>query len=164
MRGGSAAAAIFLAASVAVPLAGAGSRAPTAVRSSLTAIASPRTARTHDVRLTLTFRYEMQCGYPGAGPLAVTFPSAVKLPKRFAADVVRLSKKSIAVRVSGRTVTMTVPPHEGPLCNVIGPGSLALVFTRAAKLANPPHAGSYRFTATHAKRRFSARLAIKPAT
>jgi hypothetical protein len=149
---------------VAVPLAGAGSRAPAAVRSSLTVIASPRAARAHDVRLTLTFRYEMQCGYPGAGSLIVTFPPALKLPKRLAPGAVRLRKKPIAARVDGRTITMLVPPHERPLCNVIGPGSLALVFTRAAELANPGRAGSYRFTATHATRRFSAKLAITPAS
>jgi hypothetical protein len=46
---------------------------------------------------------------------------------------------------------------------MLGPGSVTLVFTRAAKLRNPAQAGSYRFTATHAEHTFRARLTIKAA-
>ena len=123
--------------------------------------ASPRTAGAHGVRLRLTLRYEMQCGYAGAGPLVVTFPSALKLPARFADGSVLLAGKPVTATVSGRRVTMTVPPHRGVLCTMVGPGSLKLTFTQAAELTNPAHNGSYRFTATHGKRAFAARLAIK---
>jgi len=129
----------------------------------MTVTASPRSAGAHGVRLTLTLHYEMQCSYPGAGPLVVTFPAALKLPKQFAAGAVTLGGKQVAANVDGRQVTVTIAPHTGKLCDVMGPGSLTLAFTRAAKLANPARAGSYRFTATHAKRAFTARLAIKPA-
>ena len=93
----------------------------------------------------------------------MTFPSALKLPADFAAGTVLLSGKPVHATVSGRQVAVTVPPHKGMLCNIVAPGSLTLVFTHAAKLANPVHAGSYRFTATHGTRAFTAALTIKPA-
>jgi hypothetical protein len=160
MRGG-VAAAVFLALLVAVPQAGAGSLGSSA-RGSMTVAASPRTAGAHRVRLTLTLRYRMQCGYPGEGRLAVTFPSAFRLPKRFVAGSVRLAGKSIAAKVHGRKVTVTIPAPDGALCGVIGPGSVVLRFTHAAKIVNPSQAGSYRFTASHGRRTFTARLAIEP--
>ncbi len=129
----------------------------------MTVTASPRAANVHAVRLTATFRYEMQCSYPGAGPVVVTFPSALKLPKRFAAGSVKLAGKPVAVKVKGRRVTVTIAPPKGVLCGTLGPGSLTLVFTRKAKLQNPRRAGSYRFTAKHATHSFAAKLAIKPA-
>ena len=130
----------------------------------MTVTASPRTARAHAVRLSLTLRYEMQCNYPGVGPLVVTFPSAFRLPQRFASGAVKLNGKQIAATVGGRRVTVTVPPHKGVLCNLMGPGSVSLAFTHAAKLTNPARAGSYGFTATHGKRTFTAKLAVKPAS
>lgn len=129
----------------------------------MTVTASPRAARAHAVRLVVTLRYEMQCGYPGKGPLVVTFPAAMKLPHRFTARAVKLAGKPIAAKVEGRHVTVTIPPHKGVLCNLIAPGSLTLTFTHAARLANPARAGSYRFRAKHAGRLFTAKLRIVPA-
>lgn len=154
--------AIVLALLVAAPLSGVASKSPSDLPS-MTVSASPRTAGAHRVRLAVTLRYLMQCGYPGAGPLVVTFPSAAKLPKRFAAGTVKLAGKAIATKIKGRHVTVAIPPHKGVLCGTMGPGSVTLLFTRAARLANPARAGSYRFTATHAKHAFEANLAIKPA-
>ena len=125
--------------------------------------ASPQVAQAHRVRLTITLTYDMQCGFPGAGPLVVTFPSAMKLPKHFAAGSVKLSGKAIAAAVKGRRVTVMVPPHSGVLCGTIGPGRVTLTFTRAARLANPAHAGSYAFAAAHANHTFRAKLVVEPA-
>jgi hypothetical protein len=162
MRGGVAAAVAFTALLVSVPQAGASSR-QIAPGVSMTVTASPRAAGAHAVRLTMTLRYEMQCGYPGVGPLVVTFPSALKLPQRFASSAVKLNGKPIAAKVKGRHVTVTIAPHKGVLCSLMGPGSVTLVFTPAAKLTNPARAGSYGFTATHEKFTFTTKLAIKPA-
>ncbi len=129
----------------------------------MTVAASPHAAGAHAVRLTVTLRYVMQCGYPGVGPLVVSFPSAFKLPRRFASRTVKLDGKPVAAKIKGRRVTVNVPPPNGVLCNLMGPGSVTLAFTRAAKLANPAQAGSYGFKATHGKRTFTAKLAIKPA-
>ncbi len=127
----------------------------------MTVTASTHDAKARAVRFTVTLRYEMQCAYPGPGPLVVTFPSALKPPADFAAGTVLLSGKPVAATVSGRQVAVTVPPHKGMLCDIVAPGSLTLVFTHAAKLANPARAGSYRFTATHGRRAFTAALTIK---
>jgi hypothetical protein len=143
----------------AVPVGGAASKPALEVQS-MKVSASTHVAGAHRVRLTIALTYEMQCGYPGAGPIVVTFPSAAKLPAEFAPGSVKLSGKAVAATINGRKVSVTVPPHNGVLCGTIGPGRVTIAFTRAAKVGNPAHAGSYRFTAAHAKRTFSAKLAI----
>ena len=162
MRGGIAAAFVFGVLLVGATPVGAASGPGMGAPSAMTVSASPHAAKAHAVRLTVTLRYEMQCGYPGAGPLVVTFPSALKLPQRFAAGAVELSGKATAATVNGRQVTVTIARHKGLLCDLMGPGSLTLTFTRAAKLGNPTRAGSYSFKASHGKRTFTAKLAIKP--
>jgi hypothetical protein len=127
----------------------------------MSVLASPHTPAAHSVRLLVTLRYDMQCNYPGAGPLVVTFPSAMKVPHRFAAGTVKLAGKQIAATVNRRRVTVTVPPPSGTLCSLRGPGSVTLTFTRAAKLANPARPGSFGFKATHDGHAFTAKLAIK---
>lgn len=162
MRGGLVAAAAMVATLlVAVPVGTAS--APRIDARSMKLDASPQVAGAHRVRLTVTLTYEMQCGYPGAGPLVVTFPSAMRPPRRFAAGSVKLAGKAIAAKVKGRRVTVTVAPHDGVLCGTIGPGRVALTFTRAARLANPAHAGSYTFAAAHAHHAFRAKLLVKRA-
>ena len=163
MRGGLAAALVFGVLLVAAQPAGAGSSVAPIGTSSMSVLASPHTPSAHAVRLLVTLRYEMQCDYPGAGPLVVTFPSAVKLPHRFAGSAVKLAGKPIAATVDRRRVTVTVPPHSGTLCSLRGPGSVTLTFTRAAKIANPARAGSFGFKATHDGHTFTAKLAIKAA-
>lgn len=127
----------------------------------MTVASSPRAAGAHRVRLSVTLRYQMQCSYPGAGDLTVTFPAAVKLPKRFAAGTIKLAGKPIAATVKARKVTVSIPPPQGVLCGTVGPGSVTLVFTHKAKLSNPAQAGSYAFTAVHQKLTFAAKLAVK---
>jgi hypothetical protein len=163
MRGGIAAALLSGALLVAAQPAGARSKAAPIGGSSMSVLATPHTPSAHPVRLLVTLRYEMQCNYPGAGPLVVTFPSAVKLPHRFAPNTVKLARKPIAAKVNGRRVTVTIPPPSGTLCSLRGPGSVTLTFTRAAKLANPARVGSYDFKATHDGHTFTAKLAIKAA-
>lgn len=131
--------------------------------SAMSVIASPQTPSAHPIRLLVTLQYDMQCDYPGAGPLVVTFPSTMKLPHRFASRTVKLSGKPTASTINGHRVTVTIPPPSGTLCSLRGPGSLKLTFTRAAKLANPARAGSFSFKATHDGHSFTARLAIKAA-
>lgn len=128
---------------------------------SMTVSTSSHAAGAAPIRLAFILRYEMQCGYPGAGPLVVTFPAALKLPQQFAAGAVRLAGKRMAAAVDGHRVTVSIPPYKGTLCDLMGRGALTLVFTRGAKLANPARAGSYHFQASHLRRTFSASFAIK---
>ena len=161
MRGGIIASLVFAAFLAGVATAGAGQRA--ADPQSMTLAASTHKASAHRVRLSVTVSYRMQCHYPGAGPLVVTFPKALKVPKHLATGAVTLAGKPIAATVSGRQVTVTIKPHVGALCGIVGPGLLKLVFTRTAKLVNPTRPGSYAFGATHTNHTFTAKLAIKAA-
>jgi hypothetical protein len=163
VRAGIVATIVFTSLFVGAASAGAGSRQAAVDLQSMTVAASPQAASAHGVRLTVTLRYRMQCNYPGAGPLVVTFPKALKLPKKLAAGAVWVAGKPIAATVDGRQVTVTIKRPTGVLCGVVGPGVLKLVFTRKANLVNPSAPGSYRFAATHAAHTFTARLAIRPA-
>lgn len=163
MRGGFIATLVFASFLVATAPAGADSSPPVTGVQSMTVTASSNAAGAHRVRLTMTLQYRMQCNYPGEGPLVVTFPKAMKVPKQLAAGAVQLAGKPIAATVGGRQVTVTVKPPTGVLCGIVGPGLLKLVFTRKAHLANPGRPGSYRFAATHTDHDFTAKLAIKSA-
>jgi hypothetical protein len=163
MRGGvGAIAVVFVALLVAASAAGASSK-PRPAATSMTVTATPHAAGAHRIRLTLTLHYEMQCNYPGAGPVVVTFPKLVRLPHPLAAGSVRLAGKATAAKTDGHRLTVTVPPHKGMFCNLMAPGSLKLLFMPAAGIAGPAHAGTYRFEATHRGRAFAGRLTIKPA-
>jgi hypothetical protein len=162
VRGAIIATLIFASLLVATAPIAAGS-SPPAAGQSMTLTASSQATSAHHVRIAMTLHYEMQCNYPGAGPLVVTFPKALKVPKQLAAGAVQLAGKPIAATIDGRQVTVTIKPPTGALCGVMGPGILKLVFTRKANLANPRRPGSYRFAATHITHDFTAKLAIKSA-
>ena len=90
------------------------------------------------VVLTLRMRYEMQCARPGPGPLVVTFPAGERLPAQIdAGDVLVDEGPPTNVRRSGRSVSIGLPARHGPLCDVIAPSVLTVVFDRGAQLGNP---------------------------
>jgi hypothetical protein len=128
---------------------------------SATAVAAPATAGARPVTLTLKLRYEMQCGRPGAGPLVVSLPAAEHVPHALARSTVVLDGKPPAsVSVTGHVVVLTLPPQQGVTCMVIGPGTLTVVFTRAAGLGNPAAAGSYPIAARIGAHTFTPHLAV----
>jgi hypothetical protein len=105
-------------------------------------------AGAHGVRITLQLRYEMQCGHPGPGPLVITFPSTERLPSQLAAGSVLVDgHPATRAERSGRVVSVALPVEHGPLCDVIAPGTLKIVFTPAAGIGNPTVAGTYSLTA-----------------
>jgi hypothetical protein len=109
---------------------------------------STSTAGARPVALTLQLRYEMQCAHPGPGPLVITFPAAERLPPQLAAaDVLVNGHAATQVERSGRAVSVALPIEHGPLCDVIAPAVLKVVFTRGAALGNPSTAGTYTLTA-----------------
>jgi hypothetical protein len=145
------------AAAVAALLAGAAAALP----QSATVAASPARAGARPAALTLRLSYEMQCSYPGPGPVVVRFPAAERVPARIAASAVLVNGKTApSVGVAGRTVSVALPPRPQIMCDVIGPGTLTIAFTRAAGLGNPARAGSYVVTATRQGTSLAARLAI----
>jgi len=125
----------------------------------LTVLLSIHAPHARDVRATLTFRYDMQCGYPGPDALVLHFPQRV--PQHLARKAVLLDGKPVpAVTVLGHRVTLRMPPRPIVMCDSIGPGRLTVAFTRAAHLTNPV-AGRYRIVATKGTMRFSAPVTIR---
>jgi hypothetical protein len=115
------------------------------------------------VAVSLRLRYEMQCGWPGPGSLVIRFPAGMLLPARLPAGAVLVNgKAATAAGPAGATrdVTVGLPRRPQIMCDAIGPGTLTVAFTRAARLGNPKAAGSYVLRATHGGDRFSGRLAI----
>ena len=105
---------------------------------------SSNRAGASDVVVTLHLTYEMQCGWPGPGPLVVTFPAAERLPARvIAAHVLLNGRAAPQVTRSDRSVSVAVPARTGMTCMVIGPGKVTIEFTRAAGLGNPRKRGVY---------------------
>jgi hypothetical protein len=100
------------------------------------------------VTLSLQLRYEMQCARPGPGPLVIAFPAAERLPSQLdPADVLVNGHPATQVERNGRVVSVALPIQHGPLCDVIAPATLKVVFTRSAGLGNPMVAGTYSLTA-----------------
>jgi hypothetical protein len=126
------------------------------------AVASPARAGARPAVLALTMHYEMQCGRPGPGPVVVALPAAERVPRAIArAGVLVDGRAPRSVGVSGHTVTIGLVPPKGITCMVIGPGTLAVSFTRAAGLGNPAEAGSYRIGVRVGARAFTPRLAVR---
>ena len=107
----------------------------------MTIAASTHVAGARNVVVTLTMRYPMQCGDPGAGPLVVTLPQEGRNRPRSPAGSVLVGGKPIAARLADNRVTMTIPRRLGLKCTVIGPGRLPVTFTRRAGLGNPASPG-----------------------
>jgi hypothetical protein len=128
---------------------------------SATVTASPSGAGARPAALTVRLSYEMQCGYPGPGPIIVRLPAGERVPATIAPSALLVNgKPAPGVHVAGRAVSIDLPPRPAIMCDVIGPGTAKVVFTRAAGLGNPTRAGSYTVTVTRRGTSSAARLAI----
>ena len=133
------------------------------IHSATVSLSSVR-AGARPVALRLVLTYEMQCGYPGPGPVTIDLPTQERVR-----SVVKLAQVLVdghparALAVSGHTVTVGLAPPPRINCMVIGVGRLTILLTRAAGLGNPLRAGSYTITAARASSEFSARFTIRPA-
>lgn len=117
-------------------------------RSASIALSSDR-AGARPVDVVLTLRYTMQCGWPGPS-IAVTFPAAERLPSRVATSSVLVNgKRPATVSLSGRTISIGIARPGAVMCDVIGPGTARIDFTRAAALGNPSATGTYAVAARH---------------
>jgi hypothetical protein len=120
--------------------------APMLPTQSISLAASSLQVGAHPVALTFTFRYEMQCGDPGTGPVVLQFPAAMSVPSRVAKGSVLLNGTApSSVAVKGAKITVGIPPRSGVMCDVIGPGTLTVVLERSAGIGNPKSAGTYVF-------------------
>lgn len=124
-----------------------GVAAPTRPASASVTLSNSR-AGARPIALTLRMRYDMQCARPGPGPLMVTFPPGELLPAHIAtSDVSVDGEPATQVARNGQTVTVGLPIRHGPLCDVIAPAVLTVVFDRGALLGNPQRAGEYAIAA-----------------
>jgi hypothetical protein len=105
---------------------------------------SNRLVGARPVALTLRFTSVLQCGQPIGPPITVVFPAREVVPRRIPTTAVTVNGGApSSVTVSGRMVTLRIPRPE-VVCDVIGPGRIAITFARAAKLGNPARIGTYR--------------------
>lgn len=127
------------------------------------ALSSPR-AGARPVVLRLTLSYEMQCGYPGRGPLVVALPPRARLPAALGAGQVLVDgRRPATLRVSGDVLTVGLQPPPQVMCDVIGPGRLVLELARSADLGNPRRAGVYTIRASVGSSSFTAAFTLVPA-
>jgi hypothetical protein len=123
--------------------------------------AVPATADARPVRLELALRLDLQCGRPGPGPLLVSLPAAAAVPATIPRRAVLVDgAPPLSAFVTGHVIRLALPRPTGVTCDSIGPGTVTVVFTRAAGLGNPARPGSYRIGLTLGTRGAVARLAI----
>jgi hypothetical protein len=152
---------VALATALAGSFAAAASALPGLPQSATASLSSAR-AGARPVALTLELEYDMQCGYPGPGPVVVGLPAAEHVPVALARSQVLVNGHPAAsVQVSGHRVDVGLAPAPQVMCDVIGPGRLTIVFSSAAGLGNPARAGSYTIDVTRASTALSARLTVQ---
>ena len=137
--------------------------APNPPSAAVVSLSSVR-AGARPVALKLVLAYEMQCGYPGPGPVRIVLPGQERVPGVLAPSQVLVDgQPARTVAISGHTVTVGLAPRPRITCDVIGPGRLTIVFTRAARFGNPARPGTYTIGVTRRAATFSARFTIRPA-
>jgi hypothetical protein len=142
---------------------GAGSAPASIGTPSATVALSTHRAGARPVAVTLRLRYDMQCGWPGIGPLTIRLPTAmtVPLPAIRAATVLVDGKPPTHLASHGHRVELALPPRPQILCDAIAPGTLTITFTRASNLGNPRLPARYELHATKGSLAFQATLIIR---
>jgi hypothetical protein len=138
-----------------------GAPTPSPLATGASLVPSSSNAGARPVSLTLKLHYEMQCGNPGRGSLVVVLPAQMRLPTRFQANVAWLDGKRIAMtRGTGASLRVVLPPPPQVMCDLIGPGTLTLLVTKAADIGNPVAAGAYAVSARAGTHAFNTTLTI----
>ncbi len=102
------------------------------------------------VVVTVKLSYEMQCGYPGTGSIVVDLSKQMAVAPaaiRSAGAVLVNGTAAKGVTVTGDTVTVPLPKRPRIMCDVIGPGSVTITFTKKADVGNPAQVARYNITA-----------------
>ena len=108
---------------------------------------SDATAGTRPVALTIRLHTELQCGRFTPTSISVSLPSSMRVPATVSKTAVTIAGRAAAfVRTHGsRVLIRAAAPKPGVICDVIGPGVVAIKFGLLAGLGNPPRAGHYAF-------------------
>jgi hypothetical protein len=142
------------AAAVAAPPGAEGSDSASATLSSVHAGARP-------VALVVSFHTELQCGRLRGSALALTFPAAARLPRTMHASAIAVQgKQPSSVKLANRTLSITMSRPTGVMCNVIAPGTVKILVSRAAQLGNPAAAGAYKLAVHYGTETLEATLTI----
>ena len=113
------------------------------------------------VALVVSLHTELQCGKLRGGSLALTFPAAARLPRTIPASAIAVQgKQPASVKLANRTLSITLAPPAGVICNVIGPGTAKIIVLRTAKLGNPASAGVYKLGVHYGMQTLQATLHI----
>jgi hypothetical protein len=129
-----------------------------------TAQVRPRDAGAKPVQLTLTLRRELQCGRLRGSSVLVVLPRAFSLPRRIAPDAVAVrgaAPAGVSVSRATHAVRIALQPPHGIICDSIAPGSVAIVFAKAAALGNPAKPGSYDVSVTAGHEQTVASITIR---
>jgi hypothetical protein len=116
----------------------------------------------HGARSALEVRVPsfLQCGR-ALGSVELTFPAAEHVPASIPARDVEVGGRAAgAVRVAGRSVTVTAPRPAGMICDSLSQGTMVVTFARAAGLRNPARAGAYVLRAKRNGSVFALRLKV----
>lgn len=139
-------------------------RIPGPLAKSASIAADPALAGARPVSVTVTLGYEMQCGYPGAGPVRIALPAGMALPARLSrAEVLVDGREARSAALADGTVTVGLAGPPRVICDVIGPGRLTVEILPSASLGDPAHAGSYPVAISVGGASFTASLVIQPA-
>ena len=113
------------------------------------------------VALVVSLHTELQCGRLRGGALALTFPAAAQLPRTMHASAIAVQgRRPSSVKLANRTLSITVARPTGVMCNVIAPGTVKILVTRAAQLGNPAVAGAYKLAVHYGTETLEATLTI----
>jgi hypothetical protein len=137
---------------------------PRALTGSAGVALSTTRAGARPVAVRLTLSYDMQCGYPGRGPLVVALPRGERVPAALGpAQVLVDGRRPASLGLSGDVLTVGLQPPPRVMCDVIGPGRLVLELERSAGLGNPGRAGLYTIRASVGQGTFTASFTLVPA-
>jgi hypothetical protein len=128
-----------------------------------TAALSTSQAGAKRVTLTISLRTELRCGrLAGSGPLVLGLPAKAHVASAMPATAVLVGGKAAGrVVVAGHTLTVSLPPPRGMMCDTIRMGIAKVVVLPAAGFANPKAPGAYTVTVRHGSETFAAPLTIR---
>ena len=114
------------------------------------------------VALVVSLHTELQCGKLRGRALGLTFPAAARLPRTVSASAIAVDgKQPSSVTLAKRTLSITMAPPAGVICNVIAPGTATILVSRAARLGNPAAAGTYPLVVHYGAETLRATLTIR---